>query len=68
MVQEIISVIVAKVCVDIVLLPCASVCSLGVPWVFLSLCGLPGPPISITAGVLLICMSIEGVDSSSVSG
>jgi len=36
--------------------------------VFLSLCGLPGPLALTITGVLLICMSIEGIDSSSVSG
>ncbi len=66
-VQEMTSVVVAKVCVDITWLLCAT-CPIGaVCWVFLSLCGLPGPLVSITAGVLLICMPIESVDSSSVS-
>ncbi len=68
MVQEMTSVVVAKVCVDIVQLPCVSR-PIGVPcWVFLSLYGLPGPLVLIIAGVLLICSLIEGTDSSSVLG
>jgi len=61
-------VVIARVCVDIAWLPYV-LCPTGVPcWVFLSLCGLPGPLVAITASVLLICISIEGTDSSSVSG
>ena len=61
------SVAVTKVCVDIVWLPYV-LCPIGVSWwVFLSLCGLPGPLVLITTSMLLICSLIEGVDSSSVS-
>ena len=62
------SVVVAKVCVDIAWLLYVFVCSLDVPGVSLLLCRLPGLLASTIAGVLLICTSIEGVDSSSVSG
>ncbi len=68
MVQEMISVIVTRVCVDIVWLLRAFVCSMGVPRVFLSWCGLSGPLASTIAGVLLICILMEGIDLSSVSG
>ncbi len=62
------SVVVAKVCVDIVWLPCV-LCPIGVPcWVLLSLYGLPRPLVSIIASVLLICSLIEGADLFSVSG
>ena len=71
MVREMISVVITKVCVDIMLLLRAlSIgCLIGVPcWELLSLCGLPRLLASTTAGVLLICTSIEGIDLSSVSG
>ena len=61
-------VVVARVCVDIVWLLRAFACSADVPSVFLSQCGLSGLLASIITGVLLICMSREGIDSSSVSG
>jgi len=67
-VREMISVVVARVCIDITLLLRVSR-PIGVPCqVLLSLCGLPRPLALIIAGVLLICSSIEGTDSSSVSG
>src|SRR6266851_362287 len=68
MVREMVSVFVARVCVDIAKLQFAFVRT-GVPCCsFLSQCGLPGLFASISARVLLICTSIEGVDLSSVSG
>ena len=66
-----VSVVVAKVCVDIMLLlhVLLTGCLVGVPcWILLSQCGLPGLFVLIIAGVLLICMLIEGIDLSSVSG
>ena len=65
------SVVITKVCVDILLLLHALLSGwlTGVPcWILLSWCGLLGLLGSITAGALLICTLIEGVDSSSVSG
>src|SRR5216683_2424357 len=63
-----VSVFVAKVCVDIAKLWFAFA-QMGVPYCSPhSLCGLPGPSVSTIAHVLLICTSIEGVDSSLVSG
>src|SRR6266851_7050511 len=68
MVREMVSVFVAKVCVDIAKLQFAFVL-MGVPcWLLLSRYGLPGLSASTTARELLICTSIKGVDSSSVSG
>ena len=68
MVQEMVSVFVARVCVDIAKLRFAFV-RMGVPCQsLLSQCGLPGLSASTIARELLICTSIEGVDLSSVSG
>src|SRR5216683_3689422 len=68
MVREIVSVFIAKVCVDIAKLRFAFV-RMGVPWwSLLSQYGLPGLSASTIARELLICTSIEGVNSSSVSG
>src|SRR6266851_1905961 len=68
MVREMVSVFITKVCVDIAKLWLASA-QMEVPCCsFLSRCGLPRLFASIIAHVLLICTSIEGVDSSSVSG
>ncbi len=68
MVRVMVSVFVAKVCVDIAKLRFAFV-RMGVPCCsFLSRYGLPGLSASTTARELLIWTSIEGVDLSSVSG
>ncbi len=68
MVREMISVVIARVCVDIAKLQSAFVL-MGVPcWLLLSLCGLPGPLMLIIAGVLLICTSMDGADLSLVLG
>ena len=71
MVREMISVVITKVCVDIMLLLRALLSGrpIGVSyWEFLSLCRLSGPLVLTTASVFLICTLIEGIDSSSVSG
>src|SRR5713101_3136379 len=68
MVREMVSVFVARVCVDIAKLRFAFV-RMGVPCcLYLSRCGLPGLFASTIARVVLFCTSIEGADSSSVSG